>query len=79
LLVTPMFIFSGVFYPVATLPAVAQAIVNVLPLSHAIGLIRPLIAGQPVVDAGLHLAVLLGYAAVGYVAATIFIRRRLIR
>ena len=79
LLITPMFIFSGVFYPVATLPAAAQAIVHVLPLSHAIALIRPLVAGQPLVDPVLHLAVLLGYAAVGYVAATVFIRRRLIR
>lgn len=79
LLVTPMFIFSGVFYPVATLPAFAQAIVHVLPLSHAIALIRPLIAGQPLVDPWLHAGVLAAYAIVGYVAATIFIRRRLIR
>ncbi len=79
LLITPMFIFSGVFYPVATLPAVAQVVVNILPLSHAIALIRPLVAGQPLADPGLHIAVLLGYAVVGYVAASIFIRRRLIR
>jgi lipooligosaccharide transport system permease protein len=79
LLITPMFIFSGVFYPVATLPPVAQVIVSILPLSHAIALIRPLVAGQALTDPLLHVAVLLGYAAVGYVAATIFIRRRLIR
>jgi lipooligosaccharide transport system permease protein len=79
LLVTPMFIFSGVFYPVATLPAIAQVVVNILPLSHAIALIRPLVAGQPLADPGLHIAVLLGYAVAGYVAASIFIRRRLIR
>ncbi len=79
LLITPMFIFSGVFYPVATLPPIAQVIVNILPLSHAIALIRPLVAGQAMVDPLLHVLVLLGYAVVGYVAATIFIRRRLIR
>ena len=79
LLITPMFIFSGVFYPVATLPPVAQVIVNVLPLSHAIALIRPLVAGLPLAQPWLHLGVLLLYAIVGYVAATIFIRRRLIR
>lgn len=79
LLITPMFIFSGVFYPVATLPAAAQVIVQVLPLSHAIAVIRPLVAGQEVVDPLLHISVLAAYALVGYVAASIFIRRRLIR
>jgi len=79
LLITPMFIFSGVFYPVATLPPIAQGIVGILPLSHAIALIRPLVAGQGMNDPGLHIGVLLAYAVVGYGAATIFIRRRLIR
>jgi lipooligosaccharide transport system permease protein len=79
LLITPMFIFSGVFYPVATLPPIAQAIVGILPLSHAIALIRPLVAGQAMTDPALHVGVLLAYAVVGYGAATIFIRRRLIR
>ena len=62
LLITPMFIFSGVFYPVATLPAIAQVLVNILPLSHAIALIRPLVAGQTLTDPVLHVAVLLDFA-----------------
>lgn len=78
LLITPMFIFSGVFYPVSTLPAFAQAIVQVLPLSHAIALIRPLVAGQGLDLPLLHVTVLVAYAVVGYLAASIFIRRRLI-
>ncbi|MDQ1303968.1 MAG: lipooligosaccharide transport system permease protein, partial [Pseudomonadota bacterium] len=65
--------------PVATLPAVAQVVVNILPLSHAIALIRPLVAGQPLVDPALHVTVLAVYATLGYVAASVFIRRRLIR
>lgn len=79
LLITPMFIFSGVFYPIATLPQFAQFIVQLLPLSHAIALVRPLVAGGVPTGAGLHAAVLAGYAVVGYLAATVFIRRRLIR
>jgi lipooligosaccharide transport system permease protein len=78
LLITPMFIFSGVFYPISTLPAFAQAIVQVLPLSHAIALIRPLVAGQGVDQPLLHVAVLVAYAVIGYLAASVFIRRRLI-
>lgn len=78
LLITPMFIFSGVFYPISTLPAFAQGIVQVLPLSHAIALIRPLVAGQGVDQPLLHVAVLVAYAVIGYLAASVFIRRRLI-
>jgi lipooligosaccharide transport system permease protein len=79
LLITPMFIFSGVFYPIATLPAFARFIVQLLPLSHAIALVRPLVAGTAPADVALHVAVLLGYAAAGFLAATAFIRRRMIR
>jgi lipooligosaccharide transport system permease protein len=79
LLITPMFIFSGVFYPITTLPEFAQVIVQLLPLSHAIALIRPLVAGQPVEQVALHIGVLLFYAIAGYMAATVFIRRRLIK
>lgn len=62
LLITPMFIFSGVFYPVGTLPPVAQVLVNILPLSHAVALIRPMVAGVPLDKPGLHIGVLVGYA-----------------
>ncbi len=79
LLITPMFIFSGVFYPIATLPAAAQVVVQILPLSHAIALVRPLVAGQPLTAFWPHVAVLLAYAVVGYFAASFFIRRRLIQ
>lgn len=79
LLITPMFIFSGVFYPIAALPEFGQVLVQVLPLSHAVALIRPLVAGQPLDAPLLHVAVLGVYALAGYVAATVFIRRRLIR
>lgn len=78
LLITPMFIFSGVFYPVGTLPPVAQVLVNILPLSHAVALIRPMVAGVPLDKPGLHIGVLVGYAFFGYLAATVFFRRRLI-
>ena len=78
LVVTPMFIFSGVFYPVTTLPDVMQSLVHLLPLSHAIALIRPLVSGQVTSDVVLHLTVLISYAAVCYYIAVVLIRRRLI-
>ncbi len=78
LFITPMFILCGVFYPIDSLPAALQSFVQVLPLTHAVALVRPLVADQVLVDTGLHLGVLLIYAAVSYYLAVILVRRRLI-
>lgn len=78
LLVTPMFILSGVFYPVTSLPDALQAVVYALPLVHAVELVRPLVANLPVSDVPLHVGVLAAYAIVGYLLAVRLIRRRLV-
>lgn len=78
LVITPMFILCGVFYPVSSLPATMQVIVQVLPLTHAIDLVRPIVSGQEVANIGLHVFVLLAYAVIGYYLAVILVRRRLI-
>ena len=78
LVLTPMFILSGVFYPVTSLPAPLQAMVQVLPLTHAVDLIRPLVAGLPLTNVPLHLALLAGYGAAGYLIAVRLARRRLL-
>ena len=74
----PMFIFCGVFYPVATLPDWLQNVVQIAPLTHAIGLIRPLAAGLAGENILLHLSVLAAYAAVSMYLAIVLVRRRLI-
>jgi lipooligosaccharide transport system permease protein len=78
LLLTPMFILSGVFYPVSSLPPSLQTVVQFLPLAHAVDLLRPLVAGQPASNVVLHLAVLAVYAIVGFAIAVRLIRRRLL-
>jgi lipooligosaccharide transport system permease protein len=78
LLLTPMFILSGVFYPVSSLPPLLQSLVQLLPLAHAVDLIRPLVAGRPPTDVPLHLAVLAAYAVAGYALAVVLVRRRLL-
>ena len=60
--VTPMFIFSGVFFGVDRFPDYVEPIAWILPMTHLIEVVRPLIAGQ---DLGLLAA--LGHLA--YVAA----------
>jgi lipooligosaccharide transport system permease protein len=79
LAVTPMFLFCGVFYPLKTLPLLAQKIALVLPLTHAVLLLRPLLTGQLPSNVWLHLGVLLAYALVAYLLAAYLLRRRLLR
>ncbi|GMQ89934.1 MAG: ABC transporter permease [Gammaproteobacteria bacterium] len=78
LVITPMFILSGVFYPISALPEALQAFVQLLPLTHAVALVRPLVADQPLSDVPVHLFVLLAYAAIGYYVAVVLTRRRLV-
>ena len=77
LVVTPMFILCGVFYPVETLPEAVRGAVYLLPLTHAVHLTRGLVAGAELTQPLLHLAVLVGYALVSYVIAAILVRRKL--
>lgn len=78
LVITPMFMLCGVFYPTRTLPESLQYFVEVLPLTHAVRLVRPLIAGQPSTDVVLHVSVLVAYALLSYYFAVVLVRRRLI-
>jgi len=78
LVITPMFIVCGVFYPTNVLPEFVQRFVQILPLTHAVALTRPLIVGQPLTDVALHISVLLAYAVIGYYIAVILTRRRLV-
>ena len=79
LIMTPMFILCGVFYPVSSLPGPVQLAVQFLPLTHAVEIIRPIVVGQPVTDLGLHLGALTIFGLVSTWAATILFRRRLIQ
>ena len=74
---TPLMLLSGVFYPISTLPPLLQQIVYGLPLVHVVDLVRPLVAGQPLTHAGLHLGVLIAYALGGYLIAVYFVKQRL--
>jgi lipooligosaccharide transport system permease protein len=79
LVLTPMLLLSGVFFPVEQMPSALQAVAGVLPLKHAIDLARPLMMGRVPTDIALHVAVLLAYAAVAFQVALVLTRRRLAR
>ena len=77
--VLPMFLFSGTFFPISTLPTPLEVLAWLTPLWHGVTLSRDLMTGD--VSAGpdlLHLAYLLLWVTGGFVAALITYRRRLI-
>jgi lipooligosaccharide transport system permease protein len=76
LVMTPMMMISGVFFPADQLPAPLLAVAKLLPLYHGVQIVRPLVAGAPPPDLPLHVIVLVGYAAVGYALAIYFARKR---
>lgn len=78
LLMTPMLLLSGVFFPLDSLPPAVASAVQFLPLAHAVALIRPLVNGEWPADVALHLAVPAAYAVAGWWAAAVVLRRRLV-
>ena len=79
LVITPMMLVSGVFFPVSQLPAPFQAAAQALPLTHAVELARPLMNGAVPADIAPHLAVLAAYAVASLYIALVLTRRRLLK
>lgn len=79
LVITPMMLLCGVFFPVSQLPEVLQALAAALPLTHAVDMARPLMNGAVPEQVLLHIGVLLGYALAGFYISLVLFRRRLSR
>ena len=80
--ITPLFLFSGTFYPVESLPVFLQPLAWVTPLWHGVSLARGLSLGT-IGDAPLmafvHLAVLVGFTVVGAWFAVRAVSAKLVR
>ncbi len=77
--ILPMFLFSGTFFPISSLPAPLEVIAYLTPLWHGVTLCRDLTLGD--VELGsdlLHLGYLLMCCAVGLALARMTYRRRLV-
>jgi lipooligosaccharide transport system permease protein len=79
LVITPMMLLCGVFFPVSQLPQGFQMVASALPLTHAVDLARPLMSGSIPPQAVLHIGVLLAYALVAFYVSLVLFRRRLSR
>jgi lipooligosaccharide transport system permease protein len=78
LVITPMVLLCGVFFPVSQMPVILQNIAAFLPLTHAIDLVRPLMLGHIPTQAWLHGIVLLAYGSLGFYLALGLTRKRLL-
>jgi lipooligosaccharide transport system permease protein len=80
--ITPLFLFSGTFFPLDSLPPILQPLAWVTPLYHGVVLTRGFSLGtigeEPVL-AVVHLLVLLGFIVVGTIWADRTISARLVR
>ena len=66
--ITPLFLFSGTFFPVEQLPTALQAVAWLTPSYHGVALTRDLALGtvgdDPLIEL-VHLLVLIGFTVVG--------------
>ncbi len=77
--ITPLFLFSGTFFPISQLPPLLQPIAFLTPLWHGVSLCRQIALGigdMPL--ALLNLSVLLAFVCVGLALAGLTFARRLI-
>jgi lipooligosaccharide transport system permease protein len=77
--ILPMFLFSGTFFPISSLPAALEVIAYATPLWHGVTLCRQLMLGDAELWSALgHVCYLVVVAAVGLAAARFTYSRRLV-
>lgn len=79
LIITPMFLFSGIFFPLSGLPPLAQKIAWLTPLFHAVELSRSLVLGLVKPGDLVHLVWLLVLAALTFRLPIVMVKNRLIK
>jgi lipooligosaccharide transport system permease protein len=79
LFITPMFLFSGIFFPVSGLPGWAQAMAWFMPLHHAVNLMRALTLTGDVRVAVLAAAWIAVLTALLFVLPLNLLHRRLVK
>jgi lipooligosaccharide transport system permease protein len=78
--ITPLYLFSGTFFPIDRLPDVIRPVAYLTPLYHGVDLARQVALGTgDLVGAVGHVGVLVAYAAVGTIVAGRNLQWRLVK
>jgi lipooligosaccharide transport system permease protein len=78
LLVMPMFLFSGIFFPISQLPSPVQWIVTTVPLYHGVAMLRQLTTGAFDVMLVVHAGYLLVAGSLAFAVAMRRLERALV-
>jgi lipooligosaccharide transport system permease protein len=79
LFITPMFFFSGVFFPLDAFSPTVQKLCWISPLTPVADLARALVSGHPREGAWWGLAIIFGLTAIFFSLALVMMRRRLLK
>ena len=78
--ITPLFLFSGTFFPISQLPELIRPVAYLTPLYHGVQLSRDLSLGTgDLVSVVEHLGTLIAFVAAGMAFCFITFRRRLVK
>ena len=77
LFITPMFFFSGVFFPLSSFPGIVQTLSWIVPLTPVVRLVRALVSGEVQLDLLWSLALIIVLAALFFSISLVTMRRRL--
>ena len=77
LFVTPMFFFSGVFFPLSSFPEIVQTLSWIAPLTPVVHLIRALVNGEIYLGLLWSLAIIIALTALFFSISLVTMRRRL--
>ncbi len=79
LFITPMFFFSGIFFPLSAFPTTVQNLTWIAPLTPVADLTRALWNGQPGDATWWGLAIIVGLTAIFFPLSLVRMRRRLLK
>jgi lipooligosaccharide transport system permease protein len=79
LFITPMFFFSGVFFPLGKFPGWVAVLADCLPLTHGVILSRAIFSGIYHKGLLVNLFVMVAFELVAFVLGLLFMKRRLIK
>lgn len=79
LVVSPIFFFSGVFFPLDKMPGLIKLIAAGSPLTHAVVIARAVFEGRYYANLWLHLVAIIIPMVIAFYLALFFMKRRLIK
>ncbi|BAI62583.1 ABC transporter permease protein [Methanocella paludicola SANAE] len=77
LLLSPMFLLSGIFFPLDQLPSFVQGLAWLLPLTHAVNVIRPAALGLYSASFIYDVVWMAAFTLIFYAIAAVLMKRRL--